>query len=62
MTSRELHQRLIDGLSVWVIQGQMEKDRALEIERNVSKALPQGSNEVAEAILWQVGKDEGIDD
>ena len=62
MTDRELHQRLIDGLSVWVIQGQMEKDRALEIERNVSKALPQGSNEVAEAILWQVGKDEGIDD
>ena len=62
MTSRELHQRLIDGLSVWVIQGQMEKDRALEIERNVSKALPQGSNEVAEAILFQVGKDEGIDD
>jgi hypothetical protein len=59
---RELHQRLIDGLSVWVLQGQITKDRALEIERNVTRALPQGSNEVAEAILWQVGKDEGIDD
>lgn len=59
---RELHQHLINGLSVWVIQNKITKKRAAEIERNVSRALPQGSNEVAEAILWQVGKDEGIDD
>jgi len=62
MTDRELHQRLIDGLSVWVLQGQMEKERADEIELTVTAALPQGSNGVAEAILWQIGKDEGIDD
>ncbi len=62
MSNREQHQRLIDGLSVWVLQERMTKDRAAEIEYNISKALPQGSNEVAEAILWQVGKDEGIDD
>ena len=62
MTSRELHQRLIDGLSVWVIQKKITQERAREIEYRVTKALPQGSNEVAEAILWQVGKDEGIDD
>ncbi len=58
---REKHQKLIDGLSAMVLRGQMEKERAEEIERNITEALPEGSNELAEAILWQIGKDDGLD-
>lgn len=59
---REKHQKIIDGLSVWVVNGTMTKERALELENNITFAMPDGSNDLAEALLWQIGKDEGLDE
>ncbi len=58
---REIHQKLIDGLGAWVANGSMTKERAAELEATITFAMPDGSNDLAEAILWQIGKDDGLD-
>ena len=59
--SREAHQIIVDGLAAWVANGSMTKERAQELEQNIVHALPGGSDDQAKAILWQIGKDGGLD-
>lgn len=59
--NREAHQKIVDGLAVWVAKGSMTKERAAEIEATITFSMVEGSNDLAEAILWQIGKDDGLD-
>ena len=58
---RELHQKLIHGLTEDVLAGRMSKTQAEEHIRSVMFAHPEGSDGQAGAILWQIRKDAGID-
>ena len=56
----EMHQQVIHGLTLHVLVDEMSKDRAEELIRSIKKVYRSGSNSQAEAILWQIRKDEGL--
>jgi hypothetical protein len=57
----EPHQKLIDGLTAMALREEITKPEALAIIEGISARHPEGSDNLAEAILIQIHKDYGLD-